>query len=57
MYLRDIVLQDQCRELLKSVMEKAFQDDEMEKRLIPTFSVGCKRVVPSGFRYLQVRFS
>ncbi|PYH97344.1 monooxygenase [Aspergillus ellipticus CBS 707.79] len=53
MYLKDTVLQGQARDLLSSVMKKAFQDREMEQKLIPDFSVGCKRVVPSGFRYLK----
>ncbi|KAI3002567.1 hypothetical protein CBS147346_5793 [Aspergillus niger] len=53
MYLKDTVLQEQAKGLLTSVMKKAFQDQEMEDRLIPNFSVGCKRVVPSGFRYLN----
>lgn len=56
MYLKDTVLQEQAKGLLTSVMKNAFQNQEMEDRLIPNFSVGCKRVVPSGFRYLNVRF-
>ena len=54
MYLKDTVLQEQAKGLLTSVMKNAFQDQEMEDRLIPKFAVGCKRVVPSGFRYLKV---
>lgn len=54
MYLKDTVLQRQCRDLLESVLQKAFPDEEMKKHLIPNFSVGCKRVVPSGYRYLEV---
>ncbi|RAK71285.1 flavin-containing monooxygenase [Aspergillus fijiensis CBS 313.89] len=53
MYLRDTVLQRQSRELLESVMRKGLPKEEMQRRLIPTFAVGCKRVVPSGFRYLE----
>jgi hypothetical protein len=36
-------------------MKKLLQNDELEKQLIPDFAVGCKRVIPSGFRYLRVR--
>jgi len=54
MYLKDTILQQQCRDLLTSEMKKLLQDNELEKQLIPDFSVGCKRVIPSGFRYLKV---
>ncbi|KAL4949639.1 monooxygenase [Aspergillus filifer] len=53
MYLKDSILQRQCRELLEGEMRKILQDGELERRLIPTFSVGCKRVNPSGFKYLE----
>ncbi|RAL13173.1 flavin-containing monooxygenase [Aspergillus homomorphus CBS 101889] len=53
MYLRDTVLQRQSRELLESVMRKGLPKEEMQRRLIPNFAVGCKRVVPSGLRYLE----
>ncbi|RAL03178.1 flavin-containing monooxygenase [Aspergillus ibericus CBS 121593] len=53
MYLKDTVLQEQAKGLLTSVMRNAFRDQEMEDRLIPKFAVGCKRVVPSGFKYLK----
>ncbi|KAL2850026.1 monooxygenase [Aspergillus pseudodeflectus] len=53
MYLKDTILQQQCRSLLESEMKKLLQDDELEKQLIPDFAVGCKRVIPSGFRYLK----
>ncbi|KAL3446534.1 monooxygenase [Aspergillus insuetus] len=53
MYLKDTILQQQCRNLLKSEMKKLLQDNELEKQLIPDFAVGCKRVIPSGFRYLK----
>lgn len=38
-------------------MKKVLQDETLEKKLIPTFAVGCKRVVPSGLAYLRVRRS
>ncbi|KAL2813563.1 monooxygenase [Aspergillus granulosus] len=53
MYLKNTILQQQCRDLLESEMKKHLQDSELEQRIIPDFAVGCKRVVPSGFRYLK----
>ncbi|KAI9163089.1 GDP-mannose transporter [Paramyrothecium foliicola] len=54
LYLKGTVLQDLCRDLLESEMRKIFNGDkEAEEKLIPNFAVGCKRVVPSGFRYLR----
>ncbi|KAL3473778.1 monooxygenase [Aspergillus californicus] len=53
MYLKKTVLQQQCRDLLETEMKKILQDKELEQRLIPTFAVGCKRVNPSGFKYLK----
>ncbi|KAI1463441.1 FAD/NAD(P)-binding domain-containing protein [Daldinia caldariorum] len=53
LYLKGTVLQEQCEALLKSEMEKIFDDEESRKKLIPNFSVGCKRVIPSGFKYLR----
>jgi hypothetical protein len=35
-------------------MKKVIQNEYLEEKLIPSFAVGCKRVVPSGFRYLRV---
>lgn len=55
MYLRDSILQAQCRALLEGEMKKILADDEeAAEKLIPKFAVGCKRVVPSGFKYLRV---
>ncbi|KAF3063483.1 putative sterigmatocystin biosynthesis monooxygenase stcW [Daldinia childiae] len=53
LYLKGTVLQEQCKTLLKGEMEKIFDDEESRNKLIPDFAVGCKRVVPSGFRYLR----
>ncbi|KAI0847154.1 FAD/NAD(P)-binding domain-containing protein [Daldinia vernicosa] len=53
LYLKGTVLQEQCKTLLKGEMEKIFDDEESRKKLIPNFAVGCKRVIPSGFRYLR----
>lgn len=52
MYLKNSVLQKQCRDLLESETRKMIGDQDLEK-LIPNFEVGCKRVVPSGFRFLK----
>ncbi|KAL4879757.1 monooxygenase [Aspergillus karnatakaensis] len=53
MYLKNTILQKQCKDLLESEMKKLFNDAELERQLIPNFAVGCKRVVPSGFKYLK----
>ncbi|KAI2636933.1 FAD/NAD(P)-binding domain-containing protein [Hypomontagnella submonticulosa] len=53
MYMKDTILQQQCRDLLTSTTKKLLQDEEMERKLIPDFAVGCKRVVPSGYKYLS----
>jgi hypothetical protein len=54
MYMKDTILQEQCRTLLEGEMKKILNDDVLEANLIPKFSVGCKRVIPGGFRYLKV---
>ncbi|KAH7323069.1 monooxygenase [Stachybotrys elegans] len=54
MYLKGTVLQGQAKTLLNSVMSEILGDDEDAKEnLIPTFAVGCKRVVPSGYNYIK----
>lgn len=35
-------------------MKKILKNEYLEEKLIPSFAVGCKRVVPSGFQYLKV---
>ncbi|KAG8159088.1 hypothetical protein KVR01_010749 [Diaporthe batatas] len=52
-YLRGSVLQRQCKDLLEVEMKKAVGDLATEDQLIPKFAVGCKRVIPSGFKYLR----
>lgn len=54
LYLKGIMLQEQCKSLLESEMKKILGGDQEHDKLIPKFAVGCKRVVPSGFRYLSV---
>ncbi|KAI0457407.1 FAD/NAD(P)-binding domain-containing protein [Xylaria acuta] len=52
-YVKNSILQNQCKDLLKSSMRSILNDEEMEEKLIPDFSVGCKRVIPSGLRFLK----
>jgi cation diffusion facilitator CzcD-associated flavoprotein CzcO len=53
-YLRGSVLQRQCKDMLEVEMKKTVGDLATEDQLIPKFAVGCKRVIPSGFKYLRV---
>ncbi|KAL1877948.1 hypothetical protein Daus18300_002302 [Diaporthe australafricana] len=53
LYLKDSVLQEQCKTLLESEIKKMIDDKAAEDKMIPKFAVGCKRVIPSGFRYLR----
>ncbi|KAI1403438.1 FAD/NAD(P)-binding domain-containing protein [Hypoxylon fuscum] len=52
MYMKDTILQEQCKNLLTSTTKKLLQNEDMERKLIPDFAVGCKRVIPSGYKYL-----
>lgn len=54
LYLRGSVLQEQCKDLLEAEMKKIVGDLATDDQLIPKFAVGCKRVIPSGFKYLRV---
>ncbi|KAF2971586.1 hypothetical protein GQX73_g1922 [Xylaria multiplex] len=53
LYIKDSKLQQQCRALLESEMGKIINSQELEEKLIPKFDVGCKRVIPSGFKFLR----
>ncbi|KAL7627403.1 hypothetical protein AAE478_001596 [Parahypoxylon ruwenzoriense] len=53
MYMKDTVLQGQSRDLLTKTTKKILDDEEMERKLIPDFAIGCKRVIPSGYKYLK----
>ncbi|KAI9793412.1 MAG: hypothetical protein M1816_000304 [Peltula sp. TS41687] len=53
MYMKGTVLQQQARALLDKEMKKLIIDPEAQKRLVPTFPVGCKRILPSGFPFLR----
>ena len=52
-YLKGTILQEQCKRHIESEMRRILQDPLLEAGLIPNFSVGCKRVIPSGFKYLK----
>ena len=54
MYMKGTVLQQQARALLDKEMKKLIVDPEAQKRLVPRFPVGCKRILPSGFPFLRV---
>ncbi|KAL6406554.1 hypothetical protein AUP68_09353 [Ilyonectria robusta] len=53
MYMKGTILQDQARKHLESEMKKVISDPEMQKRLVPDFAVGCKRILPSGDQFLH----
>ncbi|KAF5019100.1 hypothetical protein F66182_8896 [Fusarium sp. NRRL 66182] len=52
MYMKGTVLQEQARQHLSNEMKKVILDVEMQKRLVPDFPVGCKRILPSGDQLL-----
>lgn len=54
MYMKGTVLQQQARALLDKEMKKLIIEPEAQKRLVPRFPVGCKRILPSGFPFLRV---
>jgi cation diffusion facilitator CzcD-associated flavoprotein CzcO len=54
MYMKGTVLQRQAREHLESEMKKVVIDEEVQKKLVPDFPVGCKRILPSGDQFLYV---
>ncbi|KAI1305542.1 FAD/NAD(P)-binding domain-containing protein [Xylaria venustula] len=51
-YIKNTVLQNQAKSILESTMKEMLSPDMIEK-LTPKFSVGCKRVIPSGFKFLR----
>ncbi|KAI1855661.1 hypothetical protein JX266_000526 [Neoarthrinium moseri] len=52
-YMKNSVLQNQAKALLKSATKDILREYDSVDALIPEFSVGCKRVIPSGFRFLR----
>ncbi|KAI0152086.1 FAD/NAD(P)-binding domain-containing protein [Hypoxylon sp. NC0597] len=52
-YMKNTVLQNHARSLLESATKDILGQYGMVEKLIPEFSVGCKRVIPSGFRFLR----
>lgn len=53
-YMKGTVLQEQSVELLSSETRRILGNEDMANKLIPNFAVGCKRVIPTGSRYLEV---
>jgi cation diffusion facilitator CzcD-associated flavoprotein CzcO len=52
--MKGTVLQKQAREYLESEMKKVVVDEDVQKKLVPDFPVGCKRILPSGDQFLYV---
>jgi hypothetical protein len=52
--MKGTVLQQQARKHLTSEMNNVVTDLEMQKKLVPDFPVGCKRILPSGDQFLHV---
>ncbi|UPL03045.1 hypothetical protein LCI18_013979 [Fusarium solani-melongenae] len=53
MYMKGTVLQSQARQHLEDEMKKIIPDPELQKKLVPDFAVGCKRILPSGDQFLH----
>ena len=53
LYLSDSILQRETKAQLTEEMRKALRDDILEAKLIPTFGVGCRRLIPD-VGYLEV---
>lgn len=54
MYMKGTVLQSQARQHLEAEMKKIIPDPELQRKLVPDFAVGCKRILPSGDQFLHV---
>lgn len=54
-YLSDSILQMQAKAQATEEMRKVLRDEMLEAKLIPSFGVGCKRLIPD-VGYLEVRF-
>ncbi|KAF2178052.1 monooxygenase [Zopfia rhizophila CBS 207.26] len=52
-YMKNTALQNQAKALLESATREILKEYDMVDKLIPDFSVGCKRVIPSGFQFLR----
>ena len=55
LYLSDSILQMEAKGQLKEEMRRVLKDDTLEAKLIPSFGVGCQRLIPDT-GYLEVRF-
>lgn len=54
-YLSDSILQMQAKTQVTEEMRKVLKDEILEAELIPSYGVGCKRLIPD-VGYLEVRF-
>lgn len=54
-YLSDSILQMQAKTQVTEEMRKVLKDEILEAKLIPSYGVGCKRLIPD-VGYLEVRF-
>ena len=52
-YLQGTPMQLETRSKLIDFMQLSLRNDELEKALVPSFSVGCRRLTP-GSAYLKV---
>lgn len=52
-YLQNTPMQLETRSKLIDYMKLSLRNDELEKALIPSFGVGCRRLTP-GSAYLEV---
>ncbi|KAI1121651.1 FAD/NAD(P)-binding domain-containing protein [Nemania abortiva] len=52
-YMKNTVLQNQARVLLGSQTKDFLGQYDMAEKFIPEFPVGCKRLIPSAFRFMR----
>ncbi|KAI9811858.1 MAG: hypothetical protein M1827_005209 [Pycnora praestabilis] len=52
LYLKDTQVQNDMRKSMIDQMKTKLKDDDLEKKLIPTWGVGCRRLTP-GIKYLE----
>ncbi len=53
LYLQNSMLQDELKLDLMSEMKKKLPDEVLQEKLIPSHSIGCRRLTP-GVGYLEV---
>ncbi len=54
-YLRGSKLQNESKAQLNLDMKEKLRNETLEEKLIPSFSVGCRRLTP-GAEHLEARF-